>query len=297
MDRLEEKKKCLSAVRRIIVHPGLAHVDDIMACATAYAFGVPHDATIERRRPEQSDLDDPRILVLDVGFAHNPELLNFDHHQRTREESPKCSFVLLAEWLGVDAEMRMLFPWYDMWNSIDTLGPFATALSIGTTGERIAGLVGNPLAEWVIRHFADDPAFRQKAALGLGKEIDKTRRCWKLLREKASSFDVDGVPVADFRDCGADEISRCSDVWIRIHSPACLVSNDNRGTGLTFLRCNDDPRLDFHRCAGKDYVLFAHPAGFVLKTRARADNPERILRDAFTAAMAPARNGHKRNMV
>lgn len=275
-----EKSERLSAVSKIIVHPGLAHVDDIMACATAYAFGAPHDAPIERRRPETSDLDDPSTLVLDVGFRHEPERLNFDHHQRTREEEPKCSFALLAEWLGVEEEMRLLFPWYDIWNALDTLGPFATAAALGTTGERIAGLVAHPLGDWAIRHFADDPAFRHKLARGLGKEIDKTRRCWTQLQGKAAVFSVDGLTVADFRNCGADEISRCSDVWIRRHRAACLLSLDNRGTGLTFLRCNDDPRLDFHRCAGRPYTLFAHPAGFILKTRSPDDDPARVIADA-----------------
>jgi hypothetical protein len=279
-DETDEKKKILAGVRRIVTHPGLAHVDDILSCALAYAFGVQHDAVIERRRASAADLDDPETLVLDVGLVHDPARLDFDHHQRARDEAPKCTFVLFAEWLGVDGEMRRLFPWFEMWNAIDTLGPSATAAGIGTTAEAIAGLVAHPLADWVVRHFADDPQFRAKVALGLGKEIDKTRRCWTLLNEKARVVEFAGLAAGDLRDCGADEISRCSDSWIRLRRVACLISNDGRGTGLTFLRCHDDPRLDFSRCAGKPYTLFAHPGGFILKTRSRADDPAAVLRDA-----------------
>lgn len=277
-----DKIRLLAGVRRIVVHPGLAHVDDIMSCAMAYAFGVRHDAVIERRRPEPTDLDDLETLVMDAGFAFDPARLDFDHHQRSRDEPPKCAYALFAEWLGVDDEMKSLFPWYETWNAIDTLGAHATALKLGTTGDAIAGLVAHPLGEWVIRHFADNPEFRAKVALGLGKEINKTRRSWDSLREKTKTLDVDGLPVADFRDCPTDEISRCSDIWIRLHRPACIVCYDSRGTRLTLLRCNDDARLDFHRCAGKPYALFAHPGGFILKTQTRDDDLKVILADART---------------
>ena len=277
-----EKTAALGRVRTIVVHPGLAHVDDIMACALAYAFGVPHDAVIERRKPSEQDLQDGSVLVLDVGFVHDPNRLDFDHHQRTRDDDPKCAYALFAEWLGVADELRDLFPWYGTWNDLDVLGPVATAARIGAAPEAIAGLVGNPLAEWVIRHFADNAEFRGKVALGLGKEIDRTRRCWISLREKARNLDVGGLPVADLRGCGADEVSRCSEAWARRHRPSCLVFRDNRGTGLTFLRHDDDPRLDFFRCAGRPYCLFAHPGGFILKSNAPDDDVEEVLRDART---------------
>lgn len=275
-----DKVAQLAAVRKIIVHPGLAHVDDIMSCAVAYAFGVPHDAVIERRKPTSEELECKTTLVLDVGFEYNPSHLNFDHHQRSREEEPKCSYKLLAQWLEIEAELQMLFPWYDTWNMIDVIGPFATARQIGSTGDQIAGLVANPISEWVVRHFADDPAFRAKVALGLANEIDKTIRCWSQLCEKAVNLDVNGLTVADFRACQAHEISRCSDIWVRSWHPACVLQFDSRGEGLSFVRCNDDPRLDFSRCADKPYALFSHPGGFVLKTRTREISPEEVIADA-----------------
>lgn len=274
------KKEALAKVRRIIVHPGLAHVDDIMSCALAYACGVPHNAAVERRRPTAEDLDDRATLVLDVGFVHDPERLDFDHHARDRNETPKCSYVLLAEWLGVADTLKTLFPWYEAWNLIDVWGPFATAAHIGTTAAHLAGFVAHPMGDWAIRHFADDPAFRAKLTLGLAKEIDKTYRVWQALKEKATFCEVAGFGVLDLCACGADEISRASDVLVRERHPACLISHDNRGTGLTFLRCEDDPRLDFSRCAGKPYALFAHPGGFLLKTHARDVDRTTVLNDA-----------------
>ena len=98
-------------VRKIVVHGGLAHMDDIMSCAMAYAFGVPHDAPIERRNPQPGELDDLATLVLDIGGVHDPARLDFDHHQRARTDEPKCAFRLFGEWLGVDDEMRQICPW------------------------------------------------------------------------------------------------------------------------------------------------------------------------------------------
>lgn len=272
--------KQLGAVRRIVVHGGLAHTDDIMACAIAFAFGVPHDAAIERRNPTPEELEDPATLVLDVGGVYDPAHLDFDHHQRGRDEAPKCAYKLFAEWLGADEELSLLYPWYAAWNLVDVLGTHGTAQRLGTTGDVLEGFVGHPLADLLIRQFASDPVFRTQTVVKLSNGIDKTRRCWTLINERAVLATIAGLPVADMRACATDEVSRCSDAWMRLHRPACLVSRDNRGTGLTVLRFNDDPRLDFARCAGKPYTLFAHPGGFILKTRNLEDDLEQILKDA-----------------
>ena len=110
MTKIDDSKlQMLGKVRRIVTHGGLPHMDDIMACAIAYALGVPHDAVIERRNPKPGELESMTVLVLDVGGVHDPEHLDFDHHQRSREEEPKCAFKLFSEWLGVDEELCRFF--------------------------------------------------------------------------------------------------------------------------------------------------------------------------------------------
>jgi len=278
----------LRGVKRIVVHGGLAHVDDIMSCALAYAFGVPHDAPIERRNPKPAELDDPATLVLDVGGRHDPAHLDFDHHQRARDEEPKCACRLFAEWLGVHDEMTVLHPWYTAWNLMDVCGPFVTAQRLGTTADALAGFVDNPLGDWVIRRFADDPALRQKLAVTFANELVLTRRLWREMGPKIVRREIAGLPVADLTGCLTEEISRCSNAWVRLNRPACLLMRDGRGEGYSLLRCDDDPRIDFSRCAGKPYTLFAHPGGFILKTRTKCDDLEAVLSDARTRAMSPA---------
>lgn len=281
MDYVNRRER-LKAVRRIVVHGGLAHTDDIMACAIAFAYGVPHDAAIERRNPTPEELADPTTLVLDVGGVCDPERLDFDHHQRGRDAAPKCAYKLFAEWIGADEELAQLYPWYAAWNLVDVLGTHGTARRLGIAGEVLEGFVGHPLADLVIRQFASDPVFRTQTVVKLSNGIDKTRRCWTQINANAVLTEIAGLPVADFRACSTDEVSRCSDAWMRLRKPACLVSLDNRGTGLTVLRFNDDPRLDFARCAGRPYALFAHPGGFILKTQRRDDDLETILKEART---------------
>lgn len=271
----------LAGVRRIVVHAGLAHVDDIMACSLAYAFGVPHDAVIERRNPTAEELKDVHTLVLDVGGVHDPAHLDFDHHQRARTEPPKCAFKLLGEWLGVDAELATLFPWYIAWNLVDVCGPFAVARSLGVAADALAGFIANPLGDWVIRRFADDPTLRRKIPLALANGIDLTRRCWRAMGAKIVRREIVGLPVLDMTKCLTEEISRCSEAFIRQEKPACIITGDTRGTGLTVLRCTDDPRLDFAQCVGKPYTLFAHPGGFILKTRTRDVSLNQVLTDAL----------------
>ena len=282
MTKIDDNKlQMLGKVRRIVTHGGLPHMDDIMACAIAYALGVPHDAVIERRNPKPGELESMTVLVLDVGGTHDPEHLDFDHHQRSREEEPKCAFKLFSEWLGVDEEFSMLFPWYATWNLLDVAGPNVTAAALGTTWDMLEGLVANPLSDFVIRRFADDPSFRQKIVLTLSNAIGLTRRLWKSTNEKVVAREVCGLPAGDFTACATEEISRCSDIWIRLNRPALIISKDNRGEGLTILRCNDDPRLDFSRCAGRPYAAFCHPGGFLVKTRSRGDDPNVVVRDAL----------------
>lgn len=51
---------------------------------------------VERRNPTEEELQNPNILVGDVGMEFNPELNNFDHHQ---DKNLGCAFQLVAQGL------------------------------------------------------------------------------------------------------------------------------------------------------------------------------------------------------
>ncbi len=267
----------LSCVKLMLVHSGRAHFDEVMACAIAYAYGVSHDVLVQRRNPTPEELEDPKVLVLDVGGRLEPEKNNFDHHQRAVTDEPKCAYVLLAQALGVEEELKRFFPWYDFGNLMDVRGPYAVSKSLGISPATMAGVTSNPLNDYVLRRFADDPDFRHHLPLSLSRTLVQTKASYLALDEAGRMVTIAGLPIADMRACETSDITHASAIWFNEHKPACAIFNDRRGTGLTFLRHDDDPRLNFAKCAGEDYALFAHPGGFLLKTVTKDVDLEQVL--------------------
>jgi len=89
-------------IKKIVVHSGTFHADDAMVVALIRAFSgkmipverVPHQADISHY------LEDPNILVADVGRKYEPEMLNFDHHQfKQPEEEDRAAAGMIFDWL------------------------------------------------------------------------------------------------------------------------------------------------------------------------------------------------------
>jgi len=92
----------LENIKKIVVHGGTFHADDTMTVALIRAFSgkiipverVPHQADISHY------LEDPNILVADVGRRYEPEMLNFDHHQfKQPEEENRAAAGMVFDWL------------------------------------------------------------------------------------------------------------------------------------------------------------------------------------------------------
>ena len=86
-------------VKTIISHLPPRHMDDYLAIALAKSKYP--NAEIKYVHPQQMDkalLENPKIVVLDVGGDYNPEKNNFDHHQDSNLES---SIVLYLKHLNM----------------------------------------------------------------------------------------------------------------------------------------------------------------------------------------------------
>ena len=87
---------------KIITHSGAFHSDEIFATALILMY-VNSNMEIIRTRDKkilETSKKDNDSWVIDVGGVHNPDLLNFDHHQKEFEGcwsdgNPKSSFGLI----------------------------------------------------------------------------------------------------------------------------------------------------------------------------------------------------------
>jgi uncharacterized UPF0160 family protein len=65
--------------KSIVTHPGVFHADDAMSVAlTNFLTGT--RLPVERRNPTSEELEDPSVLVLDVGGIFDPSRSDYDHH-------------------------------------------------------------------------------------------------------------------------------------------------------------------------------------------------------------------------
>jgi uncharacterized UPF0160 family protein len=63
---------------RVATHDGSFHADEVFAIAALQLLGEPVEVVRTRDRGSQAAAD----LRVDVGFRHDPEAGDFDHHQR-----------------------------------------------------------------------------------------------------------------------------------------------------------------------------------------------------------------------
>lgn len=288
-------------LKKIVVHAGNAHLDELTACAVAIAvqkIGWPKvdwnlAPVIERHDPSVGELEDPEVLVLDVGGRYEPEKSNFDHHQLPRENR-ESAMVLFTKNIGLpdggslDVDnlavvMDKLFPWFTTRSVVDCQGPFAAAKEAGVewkTVDRFRGPaedlllaafvnatdekryeVVTPLAEMIVDAYT---AYDELCRLANGF-VDE---CGESLHGTLKRLGVDAVAV-DFRGVDGKLVDAAGDAVLDEFGAEIVVFDDNRGDGWTVLRRNDSPKFDFAKCADIPGVLFAHKGGFIAKTAAK----------------------------
>ena len=258
-------------VKLIIVHGGRSsHQDEQVATALAYWAGA-EGARIERRDPTPEELADHDILVMDVGGQHNPEALNFDHHQLPRDAEPTCAYSLMAEFLGVRKDLGELFSWFEPGIVLDSKGPFALAKSFGVAWDQVSGMVLTPSRTWHDQKWAEDSFYRECYTRWLANEIMLALDEYKAAKAVYTVEEIAGLRVLNVQGLNPGVVQ---DALVRSLKPQVVIFDDDRGAGLGLLRINDDPQVDFSRLEGDEAVLFAHKGGFIANTKDKdADIP------------------------
>lgn len=268
-------------MKAILTHPGSAHKDDFLACCLLIArYALP----VWRRDPEPADLDDPGILVVDVGGEHEPTRGNFDHHQFPAEHEPVCSLSLVLQHLGLYEDARTFCEWLEPTEWFDSRGPFATADWLGIE-RSVVNRLNSPVDITLLRRFAQkrelepgDPVWEVMRMVGedLFMYLRTLRERLDYVAAHATVLEVVGegsrvkvlyMPRTDpMPDDPSSGLGRyIEQIGEKIDG---LIYPDRRGAGFGLSRHDDSDRLDFTRIADEADVHFAHARGFVAKTSA-----------------------------
>lgn len=275
-------------IQCILTHPGGAHKDDFLACCVLAAR---HGCEIVRREPLAADLDDPGVLVVDVGGEHDPARGNFDHHQFPVDHPPVCALSLVLMDFGVYDDARRLCDWLETAERFDVTGPHQTAAWLGVEREALARL-NSPIDLTLLRRFAKcaalhpgEPLYEVMTWIGgdLLDYLESMRARLAFVGEHAEIWDFDGIkvlfmprtePLPEEPSAG---LGRHVETLGLEHEVAAMVYPDRRGEGYGLGRYRDDPRFDFTRIESQPDVHFAHLRGFVAKSTATSEDRLREL--------------------
>ena len=260
---------------RAITHPGQAHLDEVLSAAYLIAKGLV--TSIERREPTPDELDDPEVIVFDIGQRHCQADNNYDHHQLHRDAAPTCALSLLLQNYGDYDDWNTIFPWLAGIEEMDSKGPFVVSKRLGIGFGDLNPFISNPLAGYIISCFEEETHIDESFGFwdllksigkGMISQVKTIRQLWHhfdatSIYEDVNGVYVNGVSVIIFDTTGPAGIES----WLRSRGVEChcVVSNDDRGDGLALFRRNDDPRIDFSQCESMENVVFAHKNGFIAK--------------------------------
>lgn len=271
-------------MKAILTHPGSAHKDDLLACCLLVSrYQVP----VWRREPEASDLEDPEIIVVDVGGDHDPAKGNFDHHQFPRDHEPVCALSLVLQDMGLYEDARSFCEWLEPAEWFDTRGPFQTAKWLGVD-RAIMNRLNSPIDITLLRRFAQksewkpgDPIWEMMRMIGedLVMYLRTLRERIDYVSQHAELHEV--IPFAEETrvlrvlymprtESMPDDPSSGLARYVAVSGEKIdgLIYPDRRGSGYGLSRHEDCPHLDFTRISEEEDVHFAHARGFVAKTTA-----------------------------
>lgn len=270
--------------KTILTHPGSSHKDDFLACAVLIHT---HGAPIVRREPEQGDLDDPNMIVVDVGGAHEPARGNFDHHQFPREDEPLCALSLVLQDLGLYEDAKLFCEWLEPAEWFDCRGPNDTAKFLGVPREAV-GQLNSPIDITLLRRFASCSELKPGETIWemmrmIGEDLVvyiKTLRerltfvgehadFWTVQGKDGKCFEVLYMPRTEpLPEEASAGLGRFIEESGKELSVVAMVYPDRRGQGYGMSRYNDSQAMDFSGIEGCEDVHFAHARGFVAKTSA-----------------------------
>ena len=284
-------------LKYVLTHPGGAHKDDFLACSVLIAE---YGTRIVRRDPEDAELDDPDIAVVDIGGRHEPECRNFDHHQFPRDHEPTCSLSLVLRYLELYEDARQFCDWLEPAEWLDARGPGEAARWMGIERKVVNQFV-SPMDISLLRRFAAESELKPGDLLWdmmrlIGEDllgfIRSLRERLEFIGEHSERWTIAGPggriealflrrtePLPTEPSMGIERYVE------RIGMDAemmALVYPDRRGSGYGLSRYRDHQAMNFSQIESEPDVHFAHARGFVAKSSAtEVDRLQELLQIAM----------------
>jgi len=275
-------------IKTIVTHPGHAHRDDFLSvCFVLAMCAEKHNyPSLKRRDPTEDDLNDPSIVVLDVGEKHQPELSNFDHHQFDRDSEPVCALTLILQNMTIYEEANRGFRWLNVTEKFDSKGPFYVANEIGVEWNKISDATFSPIEEVILHRFSKFTGFHPKSSIyilmtTIGEELLKNLELftgrWEQLSDSITTTSIKGNEIVlSLGILGDNDPSFALNAYVSERHPNAIatITHDDRGDGYCLFRLNDSAKIDFLQIENDERILFAHKNGFVAKTHNKLESTE-----------------------
>lgn len=258
----------------------------------------------------ESELDNPAIALIGVGGKDVSSLRCFD--QPNVESIPKSSVTTkILQLLGLYELAFSHYAWLDYYDTSYGKTPASFATKIADRikpnppeklldfairfSKKLTPVVTAPVESAVLHLFNQEDTTKDymlELMSGIGRQIlsglDTVQGVENVLAKcdvyyvgpLKSKDDSDRIKVFDSTDIISGE--RNSTTFVnnylndKDHDVSVVVSNDTRGSGISFFRRNENPSIDFSVLASHPDVIYASEEGQLAKTDTKLTREERI---------------------
>ncbi len=255
-------------MKRIITHGRGAHRDDFLAVALALA--IYGNVPVFRRDPTEEELQDPDVLVLDVGGQHNPERNNFDHHQFHRSHEPECALSLFVRAQGLEDAFK-LRPWWEFTVVKDARGPKAAAELFGIDHLHVG--LQSPVESVMLNMFAEQTWLGEgftKFMRTFGEQLlEYTKRYaqdYRKVRDIVDVQELGGQKVLVASRSTGSTMNGIIGRYRELEHPDAKISispSPDKGASWAIYRFDEAGDVDLSALEGHKSIKFAHRSGFL----------------------------------
>lgn len=285
----------MGEVKRVIIHGGKAHRDEFLSLGLVlHARLITETTPVQRGTPTVEELDDPEILVLDCGRRHEPELLNFDHHQFPKGVTESTLSLLATHLVHKNgetyAQLLSEMQWFKSSVIQDAHGPMSLARHLGFK-DFPQGLA-SPVEYGVLRFlsFFGDSSI-DSLPTGL-RHLASEKHVPKSLKHLAHTImfilvsdaikmrerlkELEQAKLFQIKEGTYAILFNGSPFGIRTFAErnklnlSVAVTLDDRGKGWVLQRLRDDDPIDFSTVED-DRLSFKHQNGFLAVTKELLD--------------------------